>query len=152
MKVLDETRNIVCSNNGYWTYYACMPKIECLDLDEVGKWMWFFTDIEKAKEICQKAVLSDACIECKHTGDLDFMFRATGVACFYLNGFDIEMHKSILKFMLAEDLIPRCENGELEDIGFKYDYQTRAGEYGDAFVPKIVLSDFVDLRTGCFKE
>ena len=50
--------------------------------------------------------------------------------------------------MVAHDLVRRTRTGRLYDIGFKYDSQTLAGEYGSLFVPRIVLSDFLDLETG----
>ena len=39
----------------------------------------------------------------------------------------------------------------LYNISFKYDNQTRAGEYGSDFTGEIKLEHFVDLKTGKFK-
>lgn len=74
----------------------------------------------------------------------------TGVICFYCNGYEAEEHKRILRFMLDNGLIQRTKAGKLYNISFKFDNQTRAGEYthNDNFEGKIKLEQFVDLYTG----
>ena len=69
----------------------------------------------------------------------------TGVICFYLNGDDIVNHFRVIKFMLDHDLIRSYYNNS-----FKFDDQTRAGEYGADFEGKIKLSEFINLDTGEF--
>ena len=51
----------------------------------------------------------------------------------------------------AKNGTQRLRYGSYEDIPFKFDYQTRNGEYGETFVPKYKLSDFVDLKEKKFK-
>ena len=49
--------------------------------------------------------------------------------------------------MIKFGLIKRTKTGRLYDISFKFDSQTRAGEYGADFEGKIKLSQFIDLYT-----
>ena len=53
-------------------------------------------------------------------------------------------------YKLEHGLVQRTRTGRLYDIPFKFDEQTRAGEYGASFHARITLSDFVDLETGSF--
>ena len=52
--------------------------------------------------------------------------------------------------MMDNNLIRKTKAGKLYNISFKYDNQTRAGEYGTAFTGEIKLEHFVDLQTGKF--
>ena len=115
--------------------------------DKCGKWMYFFDDQEFAQNICQKAIDEDICYECKCT-DMELTGEPRGVICFYLNGDDIENHKRVIQFMIANDLIRKTKTGKYFNISFKFDNQTRAGEYGADFEGKIKLEQFIDLTTG----
>ena len=117
--------------------------------EKCGKWMYFFTDQFLALELCQKAIDEQVCYECK-CSDLKLMKAEKGVRCFYLNGDDIENHKRVLRFMLDNNLIERTRTGRYYNISFKYDTQTRAGEYSDRFKGKIKLDNFLDLQTGAW--
>lgn len=118
--------------------------------EKSGKWTCFFKDQEYAISICRKAIEEGVCDECKcrDISILDLTDYNNGVICFYLNSDDIQNHKRILEFMIHNNLIRRTKTGRLYNISFKYDYQTRAGEYGDEFMPKLSLDRFVDLNTG----
>lgn len=72
----------------------------------------------------------------------------TGVICFYLNGDDIENHHRIIQFMMDNKLIQKTKTGRWYNISFKFDDQTRAGEYGIGFKGEIKLAQFIDLNTG----
>ncbi len=113
---------------------------------KVGKWMYFFGDREFVECICYKAIEEGIVHECKHSDADD------GVACFYLNSDDMAAHKRVIQFFLDNNLIRRTKSGKLYNIGFKYDDQTLAGEYGDDFVAEIKLDQFLDLETGEWKE
>ncbi len=115
--------------------------------EKCGKWMYFFDDQEFAKEICQKAIDEDVCLECKCT-DMESTGQPTGVVCFYLNGDDIENHKRVIQFMMANNLIRKTNTGKYYNNSFKFDDQTSAGEYGADFEGKIKLDQFIDLQTG----
>lgn len=134
---------------GGWHFYLS-GKEKLLEEHKCGKWMHFFKDQEFAMKICQKAIDEDVCYECKCT-NMEFTGESTGVICFYLNGDDIENHRKVLKFMLDNNLIQRTKTGKLYNISFKYDDQTRNGEYESDFVAKLKLDQFVDLVTGEFK-
>ena len=133
--------------NGWFWYLT--DKVDVLDKHKCGKWMHFFTNQEFAKNICYKAVSNDVCVECKCT-DMEIQQNISGVICFYLNGDDIEMHKKVIKFMLDNDLIRKTKVGRYYNDSFKFDDQTRAGEYGADFEGKIKLNSFIDLETGNF--
>lgn len=125
---------------GQWIYYS--DNNDHLETNKVGKWMNFFNDMSYIAEICEKAVANGIVGTAKHTND------DTGVACFYLNIDDIEAHKKILTFFMENDLIRKTKKGRYFNISFKLDNQTRAGDYGDDFVGKVTLDQFIDLDTG----
>ena len=120
---------------------------ELLKTDKCGKWMYFFSDQAFGLNICQKAIDEGICYECKCT-DMELTAEPTGVICFYLNSDDIENHKRVIQFMIANDLIRKTKTGRYYNNSFKYDDQTRAGEYGADFERKIKLEQFIDLNTG----
>ena len=110
-------------------------------------------DLERADELCARGRPSRArssrrsVARAKHVA----LSRAgTGVCCFYLNGDDTEAHRRAIGFLLGHGLVRRTKAGRLYNVSFKFDEQTRAGEYGDDFHAKICLADFVDLDTGEF--
>lgn len=133
---------------GGWFYFLS-GKESLLDSEKCGKWMLFFADQEFAVDICQKAIDEGVCYECKCT-NMSVVNTPQGVICFYLNGDDTENHRRVLRFMLDNDLIRKTKSGKLYNISFKFDSQTRGGEYGADFEGKIKLERFVDLQTGEF--
>lgn len=133
----------------YGWYWFLSGKEEKLKTETCGKWMYFFDDQEFAQNICQKAIDEGVCYECKCT-DMEMQAVPTGVICFYLNGDDLENHKRVIRFMLVNDLVRKTKSGKYYNISFKFDNQTRAGEYGADFEGKIKLEKFVDLKTGEF--
>ena len=131
---------------GGWFWFFADHEVK-FDPDKCGKWMCFFSDQQFAIEICKKAVEQNACFECK-CSDLEVTGEQSGVICFYLEADDIDNHKRVIRFMIENDLIRRTKTGKLYIIGFKFDNQTRAGEYGSDFKSEIKLEKFVDLNTG----
>lgn len=133
-----------------WVYYLNPESEPSLLTPYVGKWMYFF-DIAGATfadEICQKAVEDNVVAEAKHTENLILSLQGTGVCCFYCNGNDIAAHKKVIAFFLENNMIRRTKSGKLFNISFKFDVQTRAGDYQDDFKAVIRLADFIDLVTG----
>ena len=128
-------------NFGGWVFYLT-PQHKTLEEHKCGKWMYFFYDRDFLETICKKAIEENIVYECKHTDNVE------GVACFYLNGDDIEGHKRVIQFFLDNDLIRKTKTGKLYNIGFKYDEQTLAGEYGKDFNAEKKLEHFIDLNTG----
>lgn len=128
---------------GGWIFYLS-GKEKSLERNKCGKWMHFFNNKEFAAHICEEAIIKDICLESKHT-DAD-----EGVCCFYLNCDDMEGHKRVIKYLIENSLIRKTKTGKLYNISFKFDEQTRAGEYGREFHSEIKLEQFVDLNTGEF--
>jgi hypothetical protein len=56
------------------------------------------------------------------------------------------------EFQGDNNLVHKKEDGSLYNISFKFDTQTRAGEYGKEFDSNIKLDQFVDLNTGKMLE
>lgn len=126
-----------------WVYY--MGDQTRLDPDKSGKWMYYFDgdrDAKRVAQLCQKAVEDGVVEQAKHTNE------NKGVSCFYLNIDDTDGHKKILSFFLENDMIQKTKGGKLYNISFKLDTQTRAGEYGYGFRPKLTLDKFLNLYTG----
>lgn len=127
-------------SHGDWIFYVS-EDAQSLG-KKCGKWMYFFNDRTFAENICRQAVEKGVVVESKHSDKND------GVCCFYLNGDDVAAHKKIIQFFLDNGLIRKKKDGSLYDISFKYDTQTKAGEYGEEFESNIKLDQFVDLKTG----
>lgn len=130
---------------GPWMYYAS-DNVKSLKKDKCGKWMYFFDNKEFVSKICKKAVEEKIVVTAKHSNDKQ------GVSCFYINGDDNESHKRVIEFFLENGLIRKTKTGKLANISFKFDDQTRNGEYGERFEASIKLDMFVDLATGRMKE
>lgn len=131
---------------GGWCWYLSGEE-EKLDEHKCGKWMYFFDDQSFAQKICEKAIAEGVCYECKCT-DMEVQMTPQGVICFYLNGDDRANHKRVIQFMMDNKLIRKTKTGKYYNISFKFDDQTRAGEYGADFEGKIKLEQFIDLKTG----
>ena len=127
-----------------WVYYVG-ETADQLDEHKCGKWMYFFGDVEFAEKICKAAVENGVVAESKHSD------APEGVCCFYSNGDDVEAHKRTIQFFLENNLIRKTKSGKLYKISFKFDDQTRAGEYGELFQSEIKLDRFLDLTTGEWK-
>ena len=131
---------------GGWYWYFSGEEGK-LNPAKCGKWMYFFDDQQYAMDICEKAIQEGVCYECK-CSDLEVQATPTGVICFYLNGDDIENHRRVIEFMLRNNLVRKTKTGRYYNNSFKFDNQTRAGEYGADFEGKIKLSEFINLTTG----
>lgn len=135
---------IAVYRNIAWTYYFSDDSDKLND-DVCGKWMYFYNDIEIAKDICKKAIKEGACLEAKHANS------DNGVCCFYINGDNKDAHKKLIYFLMNNNLVRKTSDGNYYNISFKYDSQTYAGKYGGNFVADIRLEDFIDLHTGEWK-
>lgn len=133
--------------NKYGWYWFLSGQENKLNMHKCGKRMYFFNDQEYAIKICELAIKEGACYECKCT-NLNKQMTDTGVICFYLNGDDIENHYRVIDFMIKYDLIRKTKSGKYYNNSFKFDDQTRAGEYGADFEGKIKLNEYIDLETG----
>ena len=133
-------------NMSGWYWYLSGEE-DKLEKHKCGKWMYFFEDQAFAHRICKAAIESGACYECKCT-NMEEQMMDTGVICFYLNGDDIKNHYRVIDFMIQNDLIRKTKTGRYYNNSFKFDDQTRAGEYGADFEGKIKLNEFINLETG----
>lgn len=131
---------------GGWCWYLSGQENK-LEQHKCGKWMYFFDNQKVAQEICESAIKTGACYLCKCT-DMEAAMEVTGVICFYLNGDDIENHYRVIDFMIQHNMIRKTKTGRYFNNSFKFDDQTRAGEYGADFEGKIKLKDFINLETG----
>lgn len=109
---------------------------------KIGKWMYFFDDKSFAASICKEAIEKNIVVKAKHSNE------EKGVACFYLNCDEMEAHKKVIGYFIQRNLIRKTKKGKYHNISFKLDGQTRAGEYGETFVPSIRLNQFIDLESG----
>ena len=130
---------------GNWIYYIS-DEHKPIAKEKCGKWMYFFDSREFAENICKKAIEEKVVSEVKHSDD------KTGVICFYLAFDDIPNHKKVIEFFLKNDLIRHTRSGKLYNISFKFDSQTRNGEYGTDFMAEIKLEHFIDLCTKEWKK
>ncbi len=122
------------------------------DPKKTGKWMYHFSNdedsIEYAKSVCKEAVERGIVQTAKHTR-FGFIFGPpTGVACFYIHGDDDAAHRRVIAYFLEKGLIRKTKTGKLYNISFKYDEQTREGQYANDFVAEIKLDQFLNLSTG----
>jgi len=141
-QVLSNGSTMTITETLLWIYY-CSDNGLNLDDSKCGKWMYYFKDLWFAERICIDAIEQNVVTECKHSNkDND------GVVCFYINGDDMAAHKRVIEFFLKNDLIRRTKAGKLYNISFKYDAQTRSGEYGSDYCPDIKLEKFINLETG----
>lgn len=140
----DKDKGVAVLSIGGWVFYLSPNAHNKLPSDKCGKWMHFFNNKDFAARICREAVERGIVAESKHSD------AAKGVCCFYLRGDDIEAHKRVLKFFMDNELIRKTKAGAYYNIAFKYDDQTRKGEYGKEFEAEIKLDQFVDLKTGEF--
>ena len=139
------------------------------DAEKAGKWMYFYDDKDECfvAKICEVAIRNKIVSSAKHRKKQNGVARSNhrnkqggavarfnhrkkqdSVACFYLNYDDIESHRKVISFFIENNLIPRGKTGRFDDISFKLDNRTRAGEYGKDFTPVLTLSRFIDLDSG----
>ena len=142
--------NILIKENEVWIRY--FKKNAEYEIDEVGKWMFFFNSsdklLKKYSELCKLAVLNGITDEVKISKPNDQYPKE--VCIFYCNYDDIETHKKIIKFMMDNNLIDKTINGRYYNISFKLDIQTLLGVYGNDFKAILKLENFIDLNTGKF--
>ena len=142
--------NILIKENEVWIRY--FTKNADYEIDEVGKWMFFFNSsdklLKKYSELCKLAVLNGITDEAKISKPNKQYSEE--VCIFYCNYDDIESHKKIIKFMMDNNLINKTRSGRYHNIPFKLDIQTLMGAYGNDFKAILKLENFIDLNTGKF--
>jgi type I restriction enzyme R subunit len=136
---------VAAFSNSSWTYYFS-EHCDSLKREVCGKWMYFYNDVDFAKNMCLKSIKEGACLEAKHGNSKE------GVCCFYINGDDQNAHKKVIRFLLDNGLVKKTSDDRYYNVSFKYDSQTQAGEYGTGFTADIRLEDFIDLQSGEWKR
>ncbi|MGG3912212.1 hypothetical protein [Peribacillus simplex] len=143
---------------GGWCYYgintAQSPAFK--ETDNVGKFMTFrqgdFSN--EMQELILKAIKQGITPLIKHTDldTLDFNPRSkdgSWVIVWYSTDEEKAL-KGLAKFLIDHGLVAKTKSGRYYNIPFKYDKQTRNGEYGEQFKSSISLKDLIDLNTGKF--
>ncbi|MCP1096675.1 hypothetical protein M0L17_23215 [Bacillaceae bacterium OS4b] len=143
---------------GGWCYYGINTTQNPVfkETDNVGKFMTFGQgDLSnEMQELILKAIKQGITPLIKHTDldTLDFNPRSkdgSWVIVWYSNDEEKAL-KSLAKFLIDHGLVAKTKSGRYYNISFKYDKQTRNGEYGEQFKSSISLKDLIDLNTGEF--
>lgn len=136
----------------HWVFYYDPDRVDELNKDQCGKWLYMTSDLEWADKLVHEAVATGVVIEAKRSNEVQMALAQTGAAacCFYVNGDDVDAHHRVIKFFMKHNLIRLTNSGRLYNLSFKFDKQTYMGESGANFHAKIRLSDFIDLETGKF--
>lgn len=133
---------------GWWWYYEGerenLPHID-------GKFMTFGEGVvpDSMQEIILSGLHEGVTPLVKHTHPdrIAESDKSTWVIIWYSDDSKESLQKLAL-FLYRNDLIQRTKAGRLYNIAFKYDEQTRTGEYGGDFKAKISLDKIMDLDTG----
>jgi hypothetical protein len=143
---------------GGWCYYGINPVQipEFKETDNIGKFMTFgkgdFSN--EMQELILKAIKEGITPLIKHT-DLDMLNYnprskdGSWVIVWYSTDEEKAL-KGLAKFLIDHKLIAKTKSGRYYNVSFKYDKQTRNGEYGEQFKSSISLGDLIDLNTGEF--
>ncbi|WP_060679612.1 hypothetical protein [Virgibacillus halodenitrificans] len=142
---------------GGWCYYgintAQNPAFK--ETDNVGKFMTFGKgDISnEMQRIILKGIKQGVTPLIKHPDpamqDFNPYSKDDWVIIWYSTDEELSL-KSLAKFLINNELVRKTKTGKYYNVPFKYDEQTRKGEYGKQFKPSITLKDLMDLNTGEF--
>ena len=147
---------LVSSRRGGWCYYgihtAQNPVFK--ETDNIGKFMTFGKGDfpNEMQELILKAIKQGITPLIKHTDldALDFNPRSkdgSWVIIWYSTDEEKAL-KSLARFLIGHGFVAKTKSGKYYNISFKYDEQTRNGEYGEQFKSSIRLADLIDLNTG----
>lgn len=146
---------LVSKRMGGWCWYGVNTFKET---DNVGKFMTFVKyDIsDEMQGLILKAIEQGVTPFIKHT-DPDMLKRAFNpyakdgtLAIIWYSTDEEKALKNLAKFLIDNGLVPKTKAGKYYNVSFKYDEQTRNGEYGEQFKASISLKDLMDLNTGEF--
>jgi hypothetical protein len=143
---------------GGWCYYgintAQNPAFK--ETDNVGKFMTFGQGelTNEMQELILKAINQGITPLIKHTDfdtlDLNPHSRDGSWVIVWYSTDEEKALKGLAKFLIDHGLVAKTKSGRYYNISFKYDKQTRNGEYGEQFKSSISLKDLIDLNTGEF--
>ncbi|PEE42842.1 hypothetical protein [Bacillus pseudomycoides] len=144
---------LVSSRIGGWCWYGTNTFKET---DNVGKFMTYVPDdiSDEMQALILKAIKQGATPFVKHTDPDTLAFnpyaKNGSLAIIWYSTDEEKNLKALAKFLVDNDLVPKTKAGKYWKLSFKYDEQTRNGEYGEQFKPSITLEDLMDLNTGEF--
>ncbi|CAM5579311.1 hypothetical protein SAFG77S_09066 [Streptomyces afghaniensis] len=151
---------LVSYRNPGWCYYGTntVQNPAFKETDNVGKFMTRVQgDIsDELQELIVKAIKEGVTPLVKHTDPnpeiLAFNpFSKDGsLMIIWYSTDEKESLKGLAKFLVDHGIVRKTKAGRYYNISFKYDKQTRNGEYGEDFKPTITLKDLMDLDTGEF--
>ncbi|PGX01696.1 hypothetical protein COE40_19200 [Bacillus cereus] len=142
---------LVSMRSGGWCWYGTDTFKET---DNVGKFMTFVKDdiSNELQELILKAIKQGATTLIKHTDPRTINFnpfvKDGSLAIIWYSTDEEKALKGLAKFLIDNDLVRKTKAGKYFNISFKYDDQTRNGEYGEQFKASISLKDLMDLDTG----
>ncbi|KJH56491.1 MULTISPECIES: hypothetical protein [Bacillus subtilis group] len=143
---------------GGWCYYGIdiSQSRAFKETDKVGKFMTFgHGDLtNEMQELILKAIKQGITPLVKHTDidTLEYNPRSkdgSWMIAWYSTDEEKSL-KGLAKFLIDHDLVSKTKSGRYYNISFKYDKQTRMGEYGEQFKSSISLENLMDLNTGEF--
>lgn len=145
-------RKVKEQENLAWVYYQA-DRTDGNDI--VGKFLTYGRRPvpEEVRATIRKAIETGIVDHVKHSNtesgyvNPNARDKDTYVICWYCSD-DREKLQRLAEFLVENDMIQKTAKGRLYNMAFKYDSQTRAGEYGDRFVAEIKLENFIDLDTG----
>ncbi|MRB30586.1 hypothetical protein COD76_28005 [Bacillus cereus] len=139
---------------GGWCWYGSYTFKET---DNVGKFMTFVKDdiSDELQELILQAIKRDVTPFVKHTNPgilkpFNPYAKDRTLAVIWYSTDEEKALKNLAKFLIDNGLVPKTKAGKYYNIPFKYDEQTRNGEYGEQFKASISLKDLMDLTTGEF--
>lgn len=140
-----------------WCYYGTntvqYPAFK--ETDNIGKFMTFGKGFiaNGLQKLILKAIEQGITPLIKHTDTnaREFLLSRDGswVIVWYSTDKEKDL-KKLAEFLIDHSLVPLTKSGNYYNISFKYDEQTRNGEYGEQFKASISLKDLMDLNTGEF--
>ncbi|MED1012110.1 hypothetical protein [Bacillus mycoides] len=126
------------------------------ETDNVGKFVMVVKDdiSSEMQELIIKAIEQGITTLVKHTdpdtAGFNPFVKDGSLAIMWYSTDEKENLKKLAKFLIDHGLVPKNKNGNYRNISFKYDEQTRNGEYGEEFKASISLKDLMDVATGEF--
>lgn len=128
------------------TVYYCIDKRPVFDSGKTGAWMYTYTSVGKADQVCRAAIENGIVQQCMHPD------CPVGTAVFLVDYDDYDTHRRILQFFIDNKLIPTDKAEGYLDIPFYIIVPSESIESGMNFTAFLRLSDFVDIRTGEFHK
>jgi hypothetical protein len=143
---------------GGWCYYGTnsVQDPAFKDTDKIGKFMTFGKGdlTNEMQELILKAINKGITPLIKHTDlnmrDLNPKSKDGSWVIIWYSNDEEKSLKRLAKFLIDHGLVAKTKSGRYYNLSFKYDEQTRNGDYGEEFKSSISLGDLINLSTGEF--